>query len=156
LTATHSETRPAESALEVRPARDRDEIQRALDLRYRVFCLEQGVSETSERDGRDGRGAIHLVALTGGKLIGTCRLITSRRTVTLSRMAVDAESRRAGAGAALLAEAERHAVAARAKRISLHAQTHARQFYERAGYQAHGPLFVEEGIDHVAMERKVG
>jgi len=156
LTATHSGKRPAESALEVRPARDRAEVQQALDLRYRVFCLEQGVSETSERDGRDGRGAIHLVALTDGKLVGTCRLITSRRTVTLSRMAVEAEARRTGAGAALLAEAARHAADARAKRISLHAQTHALAFYERAGYVSHGPLFVEEGIDHVAMERKVG
>ena len=156
MTATHSGKKPAESALEVRPARDRVEVQQALDLRYRVFCLEQGVSETSERDGRDGRGAIHLIALADGKLVGTCRLITSRRTVTLSRMAVDAEERRTGAGAALLAEAERHAQAARAKRISLHAQTHALPFYERAGYVAHGPLFVEEGIDHVAMERKVG
>jgi ElaA protein len=155
LTATHSE-RPAEAALEVRRARTRREVEQALDLRFRVFCDEQGVSESSERDGRDGDGAVHLVALADGRIVGTCRLITSRRTVTLSRMAVDISARRRGAGAALLAEAERHARRSRAKRISLHAQMHALPFYERAGYVSHGPMFVEEGIDHVAMERRVG
>jgi predicted GNAT family N-acyltransferase len=146
---------PADTRLEVRPARDAGEVERALDLRFRVFCDEQGVSEASERDGRDGDGAVHLVALADGRLIGTCRLITSRRTVTLSRMAVEAPARRQGAGAALLAAAETHARVARAKRISLHAQTHAIPFYERAGYVTRGPLFVEEGIDHVAMERRI-
>ncbi|MEA2347104.1 MAG: hypothetical protein QOG62_891 [Thermoleophilaceae bacterium] len=142
--------------LEVRPARNADEVKQALDLRYRVFCLEQGVSERSERDGRDGDGALHLVAVAGDRLVGTCRIITSRRTVTLSRMAVEADFRRSGAGAALLAEAEARARRSRAKRISLHAQTYALPFYKRAGYVSHGPVFVEEGIDHVAMELKLG
>ena len=146
----------ADTVVEVRPARDLAELEQALDLRYRVFCQEQGVSERSERDGRDGDGALHLVALADGRLVGTCRLITSRRTVTLSRMAVEADFRRSGAGAALLREAESHARRARAKRISLHAQTYALPFYQRAGYMTHGPMFVEEGIDHVAMELKLG
>ena len=92
----------ADTVVEVRPARDVAELEQALALRYRVFCEEQGVSERSERDGRDGDGALHLVALADGRLVGTCRLITSRRTVTLSRMAVEADFRRSGAGAALL------------------------------------------------------
>jgi predicted GNAT family N-acyltransferase len=144
-----------DDAIAVRRATGRAEVARALDLRFRVFCAEQGVTESSERDGRDGGGAVHLVALAGERLVGTCRLIEGRRTVTLSRMAVEPDARGRGVGAALLAEAKRRARRARARRISLHAQTHARGFYERAGYVVRGPTFVEEGIDHVAMELRL-
>ena len=37
--------------------------------------------------------------------------------------------------------------------ISLHAQTYALELYRDAGYEERGPAFVEEGIEHVAMEK---
>lgn len=125
-----------------------------MELRREVFCDEQGVSLASERDGRDGRGAIHLVAVDD-RVIGTCRLIVGGRTATLSRMAVAPGRRRQGTGAALLNAAEAAARDRRAKRISLHAQIRAQAFYDRAGYRAKGRRFVEEGIDHVAMEKRL-
>lgn len=141
--------------LVVRVASSRAEVDLALDLRYRVFCGEQGVSPRSERDGRDEDGAVHLVALDEDRLVGTCRLIFGRGTVTLSRMAVESAARGRGAGTALLREAESQAHVASARKISLHAQVHAQPFYEDAGYTPRGPVFVEEGIDHVAMEKRV-
>ena len=37
--------------------------------------------------------------------------------------------------------------------ISLHAQTYAKQLYLRDGYEERGATFVEEGIEHVSMEK---
>ena len=40
-------------AYEVRRARDDSEMEAALQLRYEVFCVEQGVPRREELDGRD-------------------------------------------------------------------------------------------------------
>jgi predicted GNAT family N-acyltransferase len=42
-----------------------------------------------------------------------------------------------------------------AETIALHAQTYAQSLYESAGYEEYGPTFVEEGIEHVAMEKRL-
>jgi predicted GNAT family N-acyltransferase len=50
-----------------------------------------------------------------------------------------------------LADQETHAGGAR--RIVLHAQTNARSLYEGAGYRPRGRVFMESGIEHIAMEK---
>jgi predicted GNAT family N-acyltransferase len=140
--------------LEIRRADGRTEMDALLDLRHRVFCIEQGVPKREEIDGRDG-DAIHLVALADGRVIGTCRLLFVDRTVQLSRLAVEPDARRGGIATALLREADREAAAARAKRIVLHAQTYARALYVADGYEPRGRTFVEAGIEHIAMEKRL-
>ncbi len=117
-----------------------------------MFVGEQGVDAAADRDGRDG-DALHLVALRDGELIGTCRVIVEQGTGRLGRMAVEPELRGQGIGAAILDEAEQASAAAGARRMRLHAQVKARSLYERAGYQATGDVFLEEGIEHVTMEK---
>ena len=138
--------------MEVRPARDAAELRQALDLRDRVFCGEQGVSAAAERDGRDGE-ALHLVAIEDVRVVGTCRLVFGDASAFLGRLAVESDLRRRGIAAALLREATDHALAAGAERIGLHAQLDVRELYAAAGYEERGEPFVEEGIDHVTMEK---
>jgi predicted GNAT family N-acyltransferase len=138
--------------VEVRLARDAAEVEQALDLRERVFCGEQGVSPTAERD-PDDDVALHVVAVDGGRVVGTCRMVVRGGTARLGRMAVERSHRRRGLGAELLAEGERAATEAGARRVRLHAQLAARPLYARGGYSETGAPFVEEGIDHVTMER---
>jgi len=142
--------------VEIRRADGRAEMEALLDLRHRVFCVEQGVPKREEIDGRDG-DAIHLVALRpqDGRVLGTCRLLFVDRTVQLSRLAVEPDARRAGIATALLREADREAAAARARRIVLHAQTYALALYTADGYEPRGRTFVEAGIEHVAMEKRL-
>lgn len=137
--------------IEVRPARDGAERDAALDLRRRVFCAEQGVSEREEVDGHDDV-AVHLVAIGEGEVIGTCRLLYRGSTCQLSRMAVEPRMRRSGVGARLLASAEDHARASGARRIALHAQLHAEPLYAAHGYRPRGRRFMEAAIEHIAME----
>ena len=137
---------------EIRRVRNEREMEAALQLRHDVFCIEQGVPEHEELDGRD-RDGIHLVAVSGGELLATCRLLLIGGTGQFSRLAVRRSARRRGIATALLELAEAEARAARASRLVLHAQTYAQSLYEHAGYQARGQLFVEAGIEHVAMEK---
>jgi len=138
--------------LDVREARSPDEVAQALGLRERVFCDEQGVSIAADRDGRDDE-ATHIVAVEGDRVLGTCRLVFRGRIARLGRLAVEPECRGGGVAAAILREADRVARRAGAEVISLHAQTYALELYIRDGYVERGARFMEEGIEHVSMEK---
>ena len=138
--------------MEVREVLTDDELAAALELRERVFCEEQGVSVEADRDGRDPAPS-KVVAVDGGRVIGTCRLLYRGGVARLGRLAVEPDRRGDGIGAAILREADRMARAAGADAISLHAQTYAKELYLRDGYHVRGGTFVEEGIEHVSMEK---
>jgi predicted GNAT family N-acyltransferase len=129
-------------------------VNAALALRERVFAVEQGVNPAADRDGRDHE-ALHLVAVDEGEVVGTCRLVMHGSRARLGRLAVMHSRRREGLGAALLAEADRAAREAGADLIDLHAQLPARELYLRDGYVERGDVFVEEGIEHVAMDKRL-
>jgi predicted GNAT family N-acyltransferase len=137
---------------EVRRVRDQAEMSAALALRHDVFCVEQGVPEHEELDGRDAEG-IHLVAVADGELLGTCRVLMVGSTAQFSRLAVRRSARRRGIATALLEAADAETRAAGGNRLVLHAQTYARALYDRAGYRPRGREFWEAGIEHIAMEK---
>jgi predicted GNAT family N-acyltransferase len=139
-------------AYEVRRVRSDDEMDAALELRHEVFCVEQGVPQHEELDGRDHEG-IHLVAIADGELVGTCRVLMVGTTAQFSRLAVRATARRRGIATALLEAADAETLAAGGKRLVLHAQTYAQELYELAGYRTRGRVFREAGIEHIAMEK---
>jgi predicted GNAT family N-acyltransferase len=140
------------AAAEIRRARSRDELEAALALRHEVFCVEQGVPERDELDGRDHEG-IHLVAIRDGELLATCRIVLVGATAQFSRLAVRRSARRQGIATAMLAVADEESRAGGARRIVLHAQTYARELYDQAGYRPRGRVFWEAGIEHIAMEK---
>ena len=141
-------------AYEVRRVRGEAEMTAALALRYDVFCVEQGVPRREELDGRDGEG-LHLVAVSNGDLLATCRLLFVGPTEQFSRLAVRRSARRHGIASALLELADAETRAGGAHRLVLHAQTYARALYEAAGYEPRGRIFMEAGIEHVAMEKRL-
>lgn len=112
------------------------------------------MSAEADRDGRDEE-AQHIVAVEGGQVIGTCRLLLGGGVARLGRLAVAPECRGRGVGEAILAEADHVAAAAGCERIDLHAQTYAKRLYLVSGYAERGRTFVEEGIEHVAMEKRL-
>jgi predicted GNAT family N-acyltransferase len=140
--------------VDVRPARDRGEVEQALALREEVFYVEQGVALEADRDGLDEL-AIQVVAVEADRVIGTCRVLVDGDVGRLGRMAVEAGARGRGVGAAILTAAERSARDAGASLMRLHAQRYIEDLYAAAGYTAYGEPFVEEGIEHVAMEKRL-
>ena len=123
-----------------------------MELRRTVFVDEQGVTLEADRDGRDDE-AVHLVAVRDGRVVGTLRLLAAGEVSRLGRMVVSPELRGSGIGGRLLDLADDVAREMGHRRIALHAQMPARRVYERAGYRMHGDVFVEQGIEHVAMEK---
>ena len=124
-------------------------------LRVRVFVDEQGVPPDEEFDEHDD-GAIHAAAVVDGRIVGAGRAYTLPSGETwIGRMAVEQTHRRDGIGGRVLAFLEARAARRGAASVSLHAQTYVRAFYERHGYRVRGRPFMEVGIEHVKMVKRL-
>jgi predicted GNAT family N-acyltransferase len=121
-------------------------------IRVQVFVAEQGVPIELELDEWDARCDHALAHDSAGAAVGTGRLLPDGR---IGRMAVLAEARGRGMGAALLEALIAQAIARGMAEVVLHAQTHAAGFYSRFGFHQYGNEFMEAGIPHIAMKRKV-
>jgi predicted GNAT family N-acyltransferase len=144
-----------------------DDMAGVYALRHEVFVLGQNVPEELERDDLDST-AEHAVALEGEVVVGTGRLVDGRvdedsrlelgtaGTVgTIGRMAVSETARGTGVGRALLDALVDRARERGLPAVELHAQLHARAFYERAGFVPFGAVYVEAGIEHLGMRKEL-
>ena len=123
-------------------------------LRTRVFVDEQGVPPEVEQDVADATAVHGVVRDAAGVVVATGRLLLrDDGTAAIGRMATDASARGRGYGAAVLDVLQDEARRRGAREVELHVQVTARAFYERAGYRAVGPEYVEAGIRHVTMRR---
>jgi len=128
----------------------------ALALRDTVFVSEQGVSQRDERDGRDP-DCIHLLARRAGRAVGCARLrplADSRAKV--ERVAVVPDARTLGLGRRIMDALEVEARQRGWPDLVLHAQDSAVTFYDRLGWERVGDAFVEAGILHQEMRKRVG
>jgi len=125
-----------------------DALPFARPVREKVFIEEQGVSRELEWDEWDERSEHAVARDSKGRAIGTARLMPEGR---IGRMAVLAEWRGQGVGAALLGALLALARERAMPRVMLHAQTHAAGFYRRFGFSERGGEFWEAGIPHVEM-----
>ena len=126
-----------------------DELPALLALRHEVFVVGQDVPEELEHDPADP-GYDHAIALRDGEVVGTGRLLPDG---TIGRMAVAESVRGQGVGAAVLAVLEQRARELGLPKVDLHAQVHAVGFYDKAGYTAYGPVYLEAGIEHQSMRK---
>lgn len=135
--------------------KDKEDLRRALEIRRKVFVLEQGVPLALEQDGEEHR-CTHFLAYSGATAIGTGRLKPSGNgAVKIERMAVLADWRNQGVGAILLDHMLSHAIAAGYHTAILHAQTPAIPFYQRAGFCREGNIFYEADLPHVKMKQRL-
>lgn len=120
-------------------------------LRHEVFVIGQDVPEELERDELD-LSCEHAVCVLDGEVVGTGRLLPSG---VIGRMAVAEGNRGRGFGAQVLAALEERALQRGHDGVELHAQVHAAGFYDRAGYQPVGEVYLEAGIEHVTMRKRL-
>lgn len=128
-----------------------DDIAACRALRRTVFIEEQGVSEADEVDDLDSQ-AIHLLATLDGVPVGSARLLPMGKIGKVGRVCVLAEARGTGLGAALMrAAVDHYRTLPGIEKVKLGAQAHALGFYERLGFDAVGPEYMDAGIRHRDM-----
>ncbi len=124
----------------------------AAPLRTEVFVEEQEIPMELEWDALDD-SALHAVMVNKlGQPVATGRLLQPQPKVAqIGRMAVVKALRGSSLGRqvveALMAAAKQRGD----HQVILHAQCSAEGFYKRLGFQAHGDVFQDAGIDHIEM-----
>ena len=116
-------------------------------IRHEVFVVEQQVPIELELDDFDAL-SLHALATDGDVALGTGRLLPDGH---IGRMAVRRQARGAGIGSLLLRALMRQARQRGDPAVVLHAQLSAVGFYRRHGYVAEGEVFMDAGIEHIAM-----
>jgi ElaA protein len=139
--------------LEVRRARP-DELSTCLAIRREVFIEGQKVPEADEVDGRDPVSA-HLIAIAGAEPAGTARLRIVEGKAKVERVAVLERFRGRGVGDALMEAIEALAREMGHAEAILGAQTYVIPFYEKRGWIAEGAVFMDAGIPHRTMRKRL-
>lgn len=132
-----------------------EERRAAFDVRVRVFVQEQGVPIEEELDEYDAM-ASHVIASLGERVVGTGRVMC-RETgeARVGRMAVEERWRRRGIGGRILRTLEQVAKERGMSEAVLNAQTYVKAFYAAHGYVEAGEAFLEVGIEHVQMRKRL-
>ena len=127
-------------------------------LRLRHQILRQPLGLNFSQDELDSeKEEILMASFEDDEMLGCCMLTKTKDpgTLRLRQMAVPKNLQGKGIGAALLTFAENIARDKGYKKIMMHARDTAIGFYERAGYQKIGEAFMELGIAHHIMEKRL-
>ncbi len=139
----------------VRVVENETDKENAFAVRQTVFVEEQGVPLHLELDELD-QTATHFIAYDGEKPIAAGRLReTDPKTGKVERVCVIPEYRGKHIGNLVMKEMERYAAEVGLEKIKLNAQTHAIPFYQKLDYEVTSPEFMDAGIPHRAMEKRI-
>jgi len=133
-----------------------DELYDLLQLRAEIFVVEQECPY-QDLDGVDKK-AIHLWMEDEDGLVAYARIINAGdRLPEVSIGRVATRKRRHGWGTRIVNRAVEIAEEAfHPEVITLEAQVYARSLYEKCGFQQCSEIFLEDGIEHIKMERRRG
>jgi len=128
---------------------DKEHLKQSNIIRTKVFIEEQNVERELEYEFEE-EGNFFLLYYNN-QPIATARWRETSKGIKLERFAMLKEYRNQGLGGKLL-EAVMEDVTPLNKTIYLHSQVNAVTYYERAGFEKKGDVFVEANIQHYLMK----
>jgi predicted GNAT family N-acyltransferase len=127
-------------------------------IRRRVFIDEQGVPEALELDEHDGDSE-HFILFAGkgsdAPALGTARLRLIDGHDVVQRVAILHPYRGQNLGRVLMEAVEGRVRSLGQPSIQLSAQLTAVPFYEALGYTPDGDVYIDAGIDHRHMSKRL-
>lgn len=137
-------------------AHDSDVYWEALLLRDGLLRAPLGL-DYSEEDVAAEATDVHVVAIEKGEIVGTL-LLRGREPgfVQMRQVAVAQKKHGRGIGKDLVKFAEALVWAECGDEIFLHSRESVVGFYEKLGYERVGDVFVEVGIPHLKMRKRLG
>lgn len=159
---SHPSAVPSEIVVRRAPLREIDPrtLYRILQLRERVFTMEQHATD-EDLDGRELEDTTILVWLEErtseggdgtGRVIAQARVLADRDAMRIGRVVVAGDRRRGGAGRRVMQAAlDVCRDQGPGLEIRIDAQAYLEQWYGSMGFETVGGIFLEAGIEHVAM-----
>ncbi|GEK89215.1 GNAT family N-acetyltransferase [Alkalibacterium putridalgicola] len=128
----------------------------SIAIRAEVFIEEQKVDPSLEIDELEDQ-TLHIVGYEDDKPVCTARLLKKAdNSVKVQRVAVLSPYRKRGMGRLLLKHIEKIAKEQlHGSSLILDSQDHAISFYEKEGFTVHGEGFLDAGIPHHFMQKKI-
>ena len=136
--------------LTIRLVKNKDEFKDVLDIRNKVFVIEQMVPPSLETDEFEDISK-HVIALYNNKPIGCGRIRPIGNKIKLERLAVLKNYRSKGIGRQLMNFMIDYAKKQKPEEIFMHAQHYLKDFYEKFGFRTRGEVFDEAGMPHIEM-----
>lgn len=133
---------------------DKNQLEDAFSVRKKVFVEEQMVPLEEEIDQFEDT-ATHFVLYKEGKPAGAGRFRVVDGYGKVERICVLKEARKSGAGKEIMKQIEKFATDKGLEKLKLNAQTHAIPFYEGLGYEVVSDEFLDAGIPHKTMIKKI-
>ncbi len=134
-----------------------DELYAILAKRQQVFTVGQGIRYV-DADGLD-QEALHLCAWQQEKLVAYLRILPYDRAEfgagwKIGRVLTCPERRSQGLGKELMQRCiQQLAQGAKHLPLTMSAQLYLEAFYQAQGFKRRGDVFLEEGIEHIRMDR---
>ena len=130
-----------------------NELYAILRLRIEVFIVEQNCV-FQDADDKDQK-SYHFMGWTGDDLVAYTRLVPkdiSYDKPSIGRVVTSPKYRRSGIGKELMTKSIESAYKLWGKQpIQIGAQIYLQKFYESLGFIVSGPIYLEDGIEHVEM-----
>ncbi|MGI6551569.1 MAG: GNAT family N-acetyltransferase [Bacillota bacterium] len=134
-----------------------EDLKKAFNIRKEVFVEEQGVLLEDEFDEFDRLNGPcqHILIYCNQQPVGTGRIRILDGLGKLERICVLKAYRKFGLGKVIINALEEIAKEMGLSQVKLHGQTQAEGFYQKLGYRTSSDVFMEDGIPHVLMLKKL-
>jgi ElaA protein len=132
------------------------QLYAVLAAREAVFVVEQRCAYL-ELDGQDIE-AMHLIAWSGGEVAAYLRILPPGARFnrpSIGRVMTARAFRGRGLGRELMVNALQHLDGVLAEYVNISAQTYLERFYRSFGFEPVSEIYMEDGIPHVEMIRKM-
>lgn len=137
--------------IEIRPIKDRRELEEMYYQRWLVLREPLGMELGSEKDDRDDN-AFHLIAVCNSQIVASARLRElSPDEGTIAYVAVLPQFQHQGIGTKLIHKLIETATQKNFKRLKLKSRLTALNFYKKLGFSPEGQPFDYLGIPHIFM-----
>tara|TARA_B110000438_G_C15602482_1_gene558636 strand:- start:11 stop:478 length:468 start_codon:yes stop_codon:yes gene_type:complete len=141
------------------------ELKKAFDVRIKVFVDEQGCPISEERDKWDNwdtinKESFHFNIYYKDVCAGTARVIiednsNSNFSAKIQRVCILDKFRNIHLGKYLMTELHQFIIKSGFKYSELSAQISAIGFYSKLGYKEEGKIYMDAGIEHKKMTKKL-
>ncbi len=140
--------------IEIRPVRNKKELEETIKIREIVFQKGQKVSKERDHDGLD-KVADHIIVLYKEKPIGCARVRFNGKTAKLERIAILEKYQGNGYGKMLTDYLISYCKQKKSNQIIIHSQYYVKDFYAKCGFKSIGKPFTDAGIKHIEMHMKI-